>query len=82
MTVQSSTPRLPLLLGVSIYGIPVPSDTDMKLFCFKCEKCDSDFLKKKSDASLCPTCRKLLYLTGIFEVMGEPDVFLKIEEDD
>lgn len=54
----------------------------MKLFCFECPECDADYLRKKSQASLCPKCKSLMHLTGIFEVLGEPDHFIIVEESD
>lgn len=54
----------------------------MKLFCFTCGDCDADFLKKQSAASICPHCKKILNLTGIFEVLGDPEHFIEIEKQE
>lgn len=52
----------------------------MKLFAFECPRCDADYLRRKSSASLCPVCKELMHLAGIFEVLGDPDS-LVIEEE-
>lgn len=52
----------------------------MKLFGFECPKCDADYLRRKSDVSLCPNCKIILHLTGIFEVLGDDEFFVLTEE--